>query len=244
MWARSATTPHGNALATTFGLGNFTNGYGTDGATGKDDLGSARHYLFLGTNQAETHPVTFDYLLRGRKKTKATLTVVDPRLTPTGAAADRWVAPKPHTDFALLLGMLHHIVEEGLYDKAFVGRWVVGFDELRAHLAKHQYTPAWAAKVTGIPAATITAMAEEYASAKLPRSSATRASPTSSAPSTPTGYSRSWPRSRATSVARAAAATSCTTPGPATCTCRPLRRTCPRCARPCRSARTTSPSPS
>ncbi|MGW3647547.1 molybdopterin-containing oxidoreductase family protein [Streptomyces sp. NPDC000878] len=154
-----------NALAATFGLGNFTNGYGTDGATGKDDLGSARHYLFLGTNQAETHPVTFDYLLRGRKKTKATLTVVDPRLTPTGAAADRWVSPKPHTDFALLLGMLHHIVEEGLYDQAFIDRWVTGFDELRAHLAKHQYTPAWAANVTGVPAATITAMAEEYAGA-------------------------------------------------------------------------------
>lgn len=156
----------GNALATTFGLGNFTNGYGTDGATGKDDLGSARHYLFLGTNQAETHPVTFDYLLRGRSRTKATLTVVDPRLTPTGAEADRWVAPKPHTDFALLLAMLHHVVEEGLYDKAFVKRWVVGFEELRAHLDEHQYTPAWAAKVTGVKAATIREMAEEYAKAK------------------------------------------------------------------------------
>ncbi|MFF8481896.1 molybdopterin-containing oxidoreductase family protein [Streptomyces antibioticus] len=156
----------GNALAATFGLGNFTNGYGIDGATGKDDLGSARHYLFLGTNQAETHPVTFDYLLRGRKKTKATLTVVDPRLTPTGAAADRWVAPKPHTDLALLLAMLHHIVDKGLYDRAFVKRWVVGFSELRAHLAGRQYTPAWAAKVTGVPAATITAMAEEYAQAR------------------------------------------------------------------------------
>ncbi|WP_326718851.1 molybdopterin-dependent oxidoreductase [Streptomyces sp. NBC_00243] len=155
-----------NALAATFGLGNFTNGYGTDGATGKDDLGSARHYLFLGTNQAETHPVTFDYLLRGRKKTKATLTVVDPRLTPTGAAADRWVAPKPHTDFALLLAMLHHIVEQRLYDQGFIDEWVTGFEELRTHLAKHQYTPAWAAKVTGVPAATITAMAEEYAGAK------------------------------------------------------------------------------
>lgn len=116
----------GNALAMTFGLGNFTNGYGTDGATGKDDLGSASHYLFLGTNQAETHPVTFDYLLRGRKENNATLTVVDPRLTPTGAAADRWVAPKPHTDLALLLAMLHHIVQEKLYDKAFVKRWVAG----------------------------------------------------------------------------------------------------------------------
>jgi anaerobic selenocysteine-containing dehydrogenase len=43
----------GNALAWTFGLGNFTNGYGIDGATGKQDLGSARFFLFLGTNQAE-----------------------------------------------------------------------------------------------------------------------------------------------------------------------------------------------
>ncbi|MBA0050869.1 oxidoreductase [Streptomyces sp. AJS327] len=156
----------GNALATTFGLGNFTNGYGTDGATGKDDLGSARHYLFLGTNQAETHPVTFDYLLRGRERNAATLTVVDPRKTPTGALADRWVAPKPHTDFALLLAMLHHIVDEKLYDGKFVRRWVVGFDELRAHLAEHRYTPAWAARVTGVPAKVITAMAEEYATAK------------------------------------------------------------------------------
>src|SRR5262249_24964734 len=43
----------GNALAWTFGLGNFTNGYGVDPATGKEDLGSARFFLFLGTNQAE-----------------------------------------------------------------------------------------------------------------------------------------------------------------------------------------------
>ena len=48
----------GNALAWTFGMGNFTNGYGVDPATGKEDLGSAKFFLFLGTNQAETHPVT------------------------------------------------------------------------------------------------------------------------------------------------------------------------------------------
>src|SRR5262245_35792816 len=37
----------GNALAWTFGLGNFTNGYGKDEATGKEDLGSAKYFLFL-----------------------------------------------------------------------------------------------------------------------------------------------------------------------------------------------------
>ena len=82
----------GNALAWTFGLGNFTNGYGIDPATGREDLGAAAFYLFLGTNQAETHPVTFAHLLRCRERTKAKLVVIDPRKTPTGAQADVWLA--------------------------------------------------------------------------------------------------------------------------------------------------------
>src|SRR5262245_31632689 len=69
----------GNALAWTFGLGNFTNGYGKDGTTGKEDLGSSEMYLFFGTNQAETHPVTFAYLLRARAQNRAKLVVVAPR---------------------------------------------------------------------------------------------------------------------------------------------------------------------
>src|SRR5262249_6335595 len=84
----------GNALGATFGMGNFTNGYGIDGATGQEDLGSSKFFLFFGTNQAETHPVTFEYLLRSRDKTKAKLVVVDPRKTPTAAHADKWLAPK------------------------------------------------------------------------------------------------------------------------------------------------------
>jgi anaerobic selenocysteine-containing dehydrogenase len=156
----------GDALGWTFGLGNFTNGYGVDGATGKEDLGSARYFLFLGTNQAETHPVTFAYLLRGRAKTKAKLVVVDPRLTPTGAQADDWIAPKPHTDLALVLAMLHHVIDKEVYDAAFVAKWVVGFDELKKHLAEKKYTPEWAEGVTGVPAAKIRQIAEEYAKAR------------------------------------------------------------------------------
>ncbi|GIH72206.1 molybdopterin-containing oxidoreductase family protein [Sphaerimonospora thailandensis] len=153
----------GNALAATFGLGNFTNGYGVDGATGKEDLGSAKFLLLLGTNQAETHPVTFAHLLRNRKRTGARLVVVDPRSTPTTAHADQWIAPKPHTDFALALGMLHHIVTAKLHDKAFVDRWVLGFEELRNHLKAKGYTPEWAAGVTGVSAATIRRLAVDYA---------------------------------------------------------------------------------
>jgi anaerobic selenocysteine-containing dehydrogenase len=156
----------GDALAWTFGLGNFTNGYGVDGATGKQDLGSSKFLLFLGTNQAETHPVTFAYLLRERAKTGAKLVVVDPRLTPTGAQADEWIAPKPHTDLALALGMLSHIVDKGLYDKAFTAKWVVGFKELESHLRERRYTSDWAADVTDVPADKIRRLAEVYAAAR------------------------------------------------------------------------------
>lgn len=156
----------GNALGWTFGMGNFTNGYGVDGSTGKEDLGSARFFLFLGTNQAETHPVTFAHLLRQRAATGARLVVVDPRKTPTGAQADEWIAPKPHTDLALVLAILYHVVEKDLVDKAFVERWVLGFDELKAHLVKEKYDADWASKVTGVPADAIRRIAVQYATAK------------------------------------------------------------------------------
>jgi anaerobic selenocysteine-containing dehydrogenase len=156
----------GNALGATFGMGNFTNGYGTDAATGKQDLGSAKFLLFLGTNQAETHPVTFAYLLRERAKTKAKLVVIDPRLTPTGAQADEWLAPKLHTDLALVLALLHHVIEKELYDKAFVEKWVLGFKELVSHVRSKKYTPDWAAEVTGVPADKIKKLAEAYSAAK------------------------------------------------------------------------------
>jgi anaerobic selenocysteine-containing dehydrogenase len=156
----------GDALARTFGLGNFTNGYGIDPATGKEDLGSAKFFLFLGTNQAETHPVTFAHLLRCRERTGAKLVVVDPRKTATGAKADVWLAPKPHTDLALALAMLSHVIDRKLYDAAFVARWVVGFDELAAHLKAKGYTPEWAAGVCDIPAARIREAAEGYATSK------------------------------------------------------------------------------
>ncbi|MEV0238272.1 molybdopterin-dependent oxidoreductase [Nonomuraea sp. NPDC050786] len=153
----------GNALAATFGLGNFTNGYGVDPSTGKEDLGSARFFLFLGTNQGETHPVTFAHLLRCRQRSGARLVVVDPRRTPTAVLADQWIAPKPHTDLAIVLAMLHHIITTNRHDSNFVNRWVLGFEDLRKHLTTHGYSPEWAASITGVPASVIRQLAIDYA---------------------------------------------------------------------------------
>ncbi|GAA4436122.1 molybdopterin-dependent oxidoreductase [Bremerella cremea] len=156
----------GNALAMTLGLGNFTNGYGIDPTTGQEDLGSAKMFLFFGTNQAETHPVTFAHLLREREKSEATLVVIDPRSTPTTSFADVHLKPKPHTDMALAWGMIGTILEKQLYDRRHVEQWVVGFDELAQHVKQQGYNAAWAAEVCDVPEEAIERLAEIYATSK------------------------------------------------------------------------------
>ena len=65
------------------------------------------------------------------------------------------------TDAALALAMIHVLISEELYDKAFVAQWCHGFDELAERAA--QYPPAVAQALTGVPAEQIVAAARMYA---------------------------------------------------------------------------------
>ena len=214
----------GNALAWTFGLGNFTNGYGKDGATGKEDLGAARFFLFLGTNQAETHPVTFAHLLRGRAHTGARLVVVDPRRTPTAAQADEWIAPKPHTDLALALAMLHQVDRRETVRRGLRAALDVGFDELKRHILDRKVHPRMGRRRDGRPRRQ-NPPARRGLRAQPPRRDLLQRRHLPSVeclrhlplPRLPGRDHRQHRRQRA------AAATSCTTPGPAASTCRRSR---------------------
>ena len=61
--------------------------------------------------------------------------VVDPELRETSSKADIWLQLRPGTDAALGLGFINVIISEGLYDKEFVEKWCIGFDELKARAA-------------------------------------------------------------------------------------------------------------
>ncbi|MBI4298405.1 MAG: molybdopterin-dependent oxidoreductase [Chloroflexi bacterium] len=54
------------------------------------------------------------------------LVVVDPRKTETAARADQWIAVKPGTDSALLLGLIRIFIEQELYNPQFVQFWTNG----------------------------------------------------------------------------------------------------------------------
>ncbi|WP_172623331.1 molybdopterin-containing oxidoreductase family protein [Arabiibacter massiliensis] len=74
-----------------------------------------------------------------------------------GSHADIWMPVRPGTDTALAMAFLNVIIGEDLYDHDFVENWTNGFDELAEHIK--QYTPAWAAEITGLPEAQITEVA-------------------------------------------------------------------------------------
>lgn len=94
----------------------------------------------------------------------AKLVYLDPRYTKTASKATEWIPIRPGTDSAFLLAMINVIVTNELADCDFVKQYVVGCDDIQAEMRK--YTPAWAEKITGVPAADIERIAREYAAAK------------------------------------------------------------------------------
>lgn len=65
------------------------------------------------------------------------LIVVDPRLTYLAGRADVWLQLRPGTDTALMLGMANAIIEEELYDKEFVSKYVHGWDDFRRRVKEY-----------------------------------------------------------------------------------------------------------
>ncbi|MDY7037005.1 MAG: molybdopterin-dependent oxidoreductase [Thermodesulfobacteriota bacterium] len=91
----------------------------------------------------------------------AKLIVVDPRAIPLAKRSDIHLQLRPGTDSALVLGMIHVIISEGLYDKKFVEEWTVGFDRLSEHIKR--YSPEEMEKITWVPADKIREAARMYA---------------------------------------------------------------------------------
>ena len=123
--------------------------------------GQTRAMLLWATNPAESDNSLFWAQVKARKAAGAPLVVVDCRRSRTARAADLHLMPWPGTDATLALALIHVIVEEGIYDHAFVERWCAGFAGLRAHVAP--YTPEEAERQTGVPAADIRRAARIYA---------------------------------------------------------------------------------
>ena len=75
----------------------------------------------------------------------------------------QWIAPRPGTDVAMMLGIAHTIVSEGRHDQAFLDEYCVGFEAFRSYLmGETDGVPkdaAWAAAISEVDAQTLSTLA-------------------------------------------------------------------------------------
>ncbi|MFE3456160.1 molybdopterin oxidoreductase family protein [Nocardiopsis aegyptia] len=120
------------------------------------DVGQAEVVLLAGANPAETMPPMMGHL------SAPTLIVIDPRRSATARVAldngGVHLAPRPGTDLALALGLLHAARIQGWADQDYLDRRTTGFDRAWEHATA--WWPERTEQVTGVPAAHIRAAAD------------------------------------------------------------------------------------
>ena len=133
------------------------------GSPERTDMSNARCIVLLGSHIGENlHNAQVQTLTDAINK-DATLITVDPRFSVPAGKSKYWLPIKPGTDMALLLSWMHVLIEEDLYDRDYIERYAIGFDQLAAHVKS--YSPEWVFLETGIRPEVIRATAREMAKA-------------------------------------------------------------------------------
>jgi thiosulfate reductase/polysulfide reductase chain A len=140
----------------------FTLTMGTDlGSPEPTDIENTDCLVLIGSHLGENmHNSQVQEFAKAVER-KATIIVVDPRYSVAASKAKYWLPIRPGTDLALVLAWMNVLVNEGLYDREFVGKYGYGFDKFVAEIKG--YTPEWAAAETGLDAALIRTTAREFA---------------------------------------------------------------------------------
>lgn len=147
--------------ATAGGIGyEYTLGRGRLGA---DPLAVPRCKFIVnwGSNTASTNSHLWSLMIEARKN-GATIVTVDPYRSPTAVRSDWHIQPRPGTDAALALGLMHVIWRDGLQDDDYLARGTVGADLLRRRVLE-DYPPETVAAITGVEVATIERLAHRLA---------------------------------------------------------------------------------
>ncbi|HVU68855.1 MAG TPA: formate dehydrogenase subunit alpha [Ktedonobacteraceae bacterium] len=127
------------------------------------DMLHADCIFVIGANVGECFPIITSYLWQARDR-GCKLIVADPRQTPIARTADVFLPLRPGTDSALLNGMLHVILREGLIDEDFIRERTNGWEETKAMI--EQYPPERVARVCGITTEALIRAARMYGQAR------------------------------------------------------------------------------
>jgi formate dehydrogenase major subunit len=158
--ARVCHSPTGYGLKTAFGTSAGTQAF--------DSVMSADVMMVIGANPTDGHPV-FASRMKRRLREGARLIVVDPRAidlvrTPH-VEADYHLQLLPGTNVALINGLAHVLVTEGLANDAFVAERCdpEEYQRWKEFVSQPQYAPEQLEEITGVPAEQLRGAARLYA---------------------------------------------------------------------------------
>jgi anaerobic selenocysteine-containing dehydrogenase len=123
------------------------------------DFERSDRIVVWGANPAtDSPPINLNKILEAKQR-GAKVVVIDPLKTFTAERAGEWIGIRPGTDGALALGIIHVILEKGLYDTPFVDDWTQGFAELREYV--RNFSPPEVEKITWVKAEQTERLAED-----------------------------------------------------------------------------------
>ena len=128
-----------------------------------EDIVHSRYIILWGTNPVLSNQHLWPFIKKAQSS-GATIVTVDPFRSLTAEASDWHIQPKPGTDTALALGLMHVILAENLHDQDYIDKYTVGIEELKEHVQK--YDPDTVAQITGLEQETIMGLAKAYAQSK------------------------------------------------------------------------------
>ncbi|MBZ0128261.1 MAG: formate dehydrogenase subunit alpha [Rhodobacteraceae bacterium] len=128
-----------------------------------NEIENADVAIVIGANPVENHPVAATYFKQFARR-GGKLIVMDPRGVGLGRYATHRVQFRPGADVSLLNAIMHVIVEEGLYDRAYIDRFTENWEAEKAHLKA--FSPEAMAEICGVPTEQIRAVARDFANAK------------------------------------------------------------------------------
>jgi biotin/methionine sulfoxide reductase len=113
------------------------------------------------------HHTVRDHLRHCRDAGVALINVSPLRADMEAELGARWMAVRPNTDTALMLGLAHTLVAENRHDLNFLTRYCTGWERFEPYLLGdadgQAKDAAWAAAICGVPAAEIAALARRMA---------------------------------------------------------------------------------
>lgn len=136
--------------------------YGKMPSVTYQDYPKARLIIMWGVNVGVSGIHLMPYL-KDARTSGTRLIVIDPRATALARQADMHLAVRPGTDLVVALAIHRYLFEERGADLAFLAEHAEGADQLRERA--RPWTFERASEVSGVPAAMIREVAEQYASA-------------------------------------------------------------------------------